>query len=130
MKQKTLIAQWRLLSAILLALTLMWLMPFGSFDPRQYQFYMCLGLAAVHYFVLKKALRYDQGSPLKMRRVIVQWHVMTGMLIALTLMWLAPFGSFNPKQGGFYVCIALAGFAQRLISKLVRFENMEDYAGD
>ena len=46
--------------------------------------------------------------------------------MSLALMWLWPYGSFNPTELGFYLSIALACFIEFALSKMLKFPKKEE----
>jgi hypothetical protein len=59
---KAIVIQWRIQSIIIMALLFMWLMPYGTFDPTKFGFYLSIFLACVLEFVNAKLLKFPKKS--------------------------------------------------------------------
>lgn len=46
--------------------------------------------------------------------------VVGALLMAVVFMWLMPYGTFDPKESGFYVCIGVGSFISFSVWYLLR----------
>jgi hypothetical protein len=58
---------------------------------------------------------------MNLKVLILTWRIQGAILTALALMWLAPWGSFDPKTLGFYLCIALAIVLELIFVRFMKF---------
>ncbi|MFZ6010059.1 MAG: hypothetical protein ACOYXT_06885 [Bacteroidota bacterium] len=121
MNLKALIITGRVQWIILIALTMMWLAPWGSFDPTSVGFYVAIVFALVSELSFMRFMKFPPEDKMNFKVLVIGWRIQLAILIALTLMWLAPWGSFDPTTLGFYASIALAIISDLILIRFMKF---------
>lgn len=53
-------------------------------------------------------------------------HIIWITALSVAYMWLIPWGSFDPTQVGFYMCIVLAAFCEITIPWMINKNKVKD----
>lgn len=97
----------------LLSVGFMGIMSFGTFDPTDVRFYICIGIAIFTHYMTRGLLRRFRNDEKKNSASAKTARIIFSLtFLSVAFMVFMSFGTFNPTKAGFYVCIAIACFIE------------------